>query len=139
MHLVTVSTTLEFPIDAVWALVGDFGNLKAWSRAVIDCTAEGEGVGAHRSIATAGGIVRERLDAWDPVAKRLTYTPVSGSSLPVRGLQATISLFAQSDAETLIEWRIDGEPIEAAGDVVELLRKRYSARLEELRSVLARS
>lgn len=131
MHIVTVTRHIAAPAQKVWRLAGDFGGLRAWSRAVVDCTLEGDGVGCHRTITTAGGAVRERLDALDPAAMRLAYTPVSGSSLPVTGLHATLQLFAVPDG-TRAEWRLDGEPQGSPTEVAALLKARYAARLEEL-------
>lgn len=129
---VSVTATLDAPIAAVWALVGDFANLPAWSPSVVACRMEGSGVGSHRVIVTAAGEVRERLDALDPAQHRIVYTPVAGSSLPLRGSQASIHLTAEG-GRTHVVWRIEGEPMKPAGEVEELLRVRYAARLEDLR------
>lgn len=136
---ISVYAELQASPDAVWKLVGDFANLAAWSPAIHGCVMDGEGVGAHRTIRTAAGAVRERLDEWDPQAKRLAYTPVSGSSLPVRGLRATIALSALPSGSTRVEWRIEGEPTQPQAAVEALLQKRYAARLEDLRNALQRT
>lgn len=132
----SVCATLDAPIDAVWVLVGDFANLPAWSPAVTGCTMEGAGVGAHRTIVTAAGEVRERLDAWDGGNHRIAYTPVSGSSLPLRGAHASIQLVAQEQHRTRVEWCIEGEPTSPPDQVEQLLRARYSARLGDLQRAL---
>ena len=139
MHIVTATATFDAPADAVWAIVGDYGGLKAWSRAVQQCELEGSGVGGHRVLTTAAGRIRERLDAWDPAARRLVYTPVSGSSLPVRDLQASITVTPTGPAGSRVDWRIEGEPLGPTAEVAAQLRARYQARLEELRDVLARA
>lgn len=131
MHIVTVTRHIAAPAQKVWRMAGNFGGLRAWSRAVVDCTLEGDGVGCHRTITTAGGTVLERLDALDPAAMRLVYTPVSGSSLPVTGLRATLQLFAVPEG-TRVEWRLDGEPQGSPAEVAALLKTRYAARLKEL-------
>lgn len=138
MHLVTVSAHYPAPSDAVWRVVGDFGGLRAWSRSVQECILEGAGVGSHRVIVTAAGRIRERLDEWDAVAQRLSYTPVSGSSLPVRDLRATIAVMALPQS-TRVDWTIEGEPVGDAAEVAALLQARYAARLEELRGAIAKA
>ena len=135
MHIVTVTATLNAPVEPVWALVGNFGGLKAWSASVKDCIVEGHGVGSHRVIVTAAGSVRERLDEWDPSAYRVVYAVESGSSLPVRGMRATITLTPETGSRTRVDWRVDGEPLGRTEEVAAQLTTRYQARLEELRSV----
>jgi hypothetical protein len=135
---VLVTTELNSSADAVWALVGDFGNLPAWSPAVRGCTVDGTGVGSHRTILTANGEVRERLEAWEPERWHLAYAPVSGSALPVRGLKASISLLPAGAQRTRLNWRLEGEPLRPQAEVEQLLRTRYAARLDDLRDALAR-
>lgn len=137
MPIATISKELAFPVEDVWRIVADFGNLRSWSRAVTDCICEGQGIGSHRVIVAGASRVRERLDEWDPVAHRMVYTPVSGSSLPVRALRATIALTPLSAERTRVDWIIEGEPLGDASQVAAQLHARYAARLEELRGALA--
>jgi len=138
VHLLTVSATFDAPPAAVWAVVGDFGGLPAWSRAVQKCELEGSGVGCHRLLTTAAGQVRERLEVWDPEARRLAYSIVSGSSLPVRDTLAAISVTPLQAGGSQVDWRVDGEPLGDRAAITNQLRARYEARLGELREVLAR-
>ena len=62
------------------------------------------------------------------MAQRLSYTPVSGSSLPVRALRATIAVTALQPQDTRVDWTIEGEPIGDPAEVAALLQTRYAAR-----------
>ena len=139
MNIVTVTADIDATPASVWAFAGDFGGLAAWSRAVQDCVVEGQGVGAQRTITLANGKVRERLEEHDPAAMRIAYAVVSGSTLPVAGLRATIQLTALGCRGTRAEWRLDGDPKGDVRQVQSLLRARYEARLEELRNAVRQS
>ena len=138
MHIVTVSTILEAPAGDVWAVAGDFGGIRRWSSAIQDCQVEGTGVGSLRTLTTAGGQVREQLVEWDPAARRLGYGVISGSSLPVRGMRAWITVTPTGERACRVDWRIEGEPTAPVESVSQQLRSRYAARLQELRDCVAK-
>lgn len=138
MQLATVSRAVEAPAEAVWAIVGDFGGIQKWSRAIQNCETEGTGVGSHRTLMTAAGQVREQLIEWDPVNRRIGYGVVSGSSMPVRNMRAWITVTPSDAGGSKVEWRVEGEPTAPVEAVSEQLRARYAARLEELSDCMAK-
>ena len=138
MHIVTITAHIDSPAQRVWDLVGDFGGLAAWSRATRDCRLEGEGVGCLRVITGANGEVRERLEERDGASMRLVYSAVSGSTLPVAGMRATLELTQDPQGGTRVDWRIDGDPQGDLAEVAALLQPRYAARLVELRDAALR-
>ncbi|MES2480673.1 MAG: SRPBCC family protein [Pseudomonadota bacterium] len=133
MHIITITAYIDSPPLRVWELVGNFGGLTAWSRAAQGCRLEGEGVGCHRVITLAGGEVRERLEERDGASMRLAYSVISGSTLPVTGMRATLQLTPNAQGGTRVDWTLEGEPQGAPAEVAALLQPRYAARLEELR------
>lgn len=140
MPLLTVSETLDWPIEEVWALLGDFGGLPRWSPAIPACTLEGSGVGSHRLVQIGTGVassqIRERLEAYDAQAHFVSYRPVSGSTLPLADPLMSQRLTALGPRQTRIDWVIDGRPTQPEAEVVEKLRARYIGRIQDLRNAL---
>src|SRR5262245_48773798 len=64
--------TISAPVDKVWAIVRDFGNL-AWG-GIPGVTLEGEGIGAVRTFTSRGVTIRERLEALDDLGHTLSYS-----------------------------------------------------------------
>ncbi len=101
----------RFPIsaDALWALIGDFGDVGKWSgRPPEACIQDGEGIGALRTLTLAdGGQIVDRLDAQGPYF--YSYSIVT-SPLPVKAYTATMAVAAIDDGTCELTWRGDVEP-----------------------------
>jgi hypothetical protein len=50
MTQVSCKITIYAPADAIWQLIGDFGAAGQYLAGVVNCTVEGEGVGARRTL-----------------------------------------------------------------------------------------
>lgn len=112
MASVQVQDRLNASIDQVWQLVADFGGIGKWidPSLVKSCEADGNNVGAMRTIVLAdGGVVKERLDALEPGARRFTYAIVGESPIPVDNYSATVKL-TEADGGTQIDWVSTFEP-----------------------------
>ncbi len=83
----------RFPVsaDALWALIGDFGDTTKWSGSGPDvCRAEGKGVGSLRTLKLpTGAEIVDRLTAQGSLS--YSYEVVSGP-LPVETYEATMSV-----------------------------------------------
>jgi N-acetylglutamate synthase-like GNAT family acetyltransferase len=101
MGEVTVTGTVAAPVDKVWAIVRDFGNL-AWG-GIAGTTLEGRGVGAVRTFASQGLTIRERLETLDELAHTLTYSILEPSPVPWTSHLARIALVPER-AGTRVEW-----------------------------------
>ena len=55
MTQASCKTTIHAPADAVWQVIGDFGAACPYLARVVNCTVEGEGVGAQRTLTSADG------------------------------------------------------------------------------------
>lgn len=63
------------PASAIWQVISDFGTADQYLSGVVDCTVEGEGVGALRTLTIFdGSTIVERLDMLDAVTQRLRYS-----------------------------------------------------------------
>jgi Polyketide cyclase / dehydrase and lipid transport len=91
--MVRVETRHVFPMpaDALWAMIGDFGNTGKWSgRPPEACIRSGEGIGSLRTLTLADGqVIVDRLDAEGPIS--YTYSIVT-APLPVAAYTATMSV-----------------------------------------------
>ena len=84
-------TTINLPADAIWQVLSDFGAACRYLVMVINCTVEGEGVGALRTLTYAdGSTIVERLDTLDDVAHRLSYALLSDT--PFRDCLTTVAV-----------------------------------------------
>ncbi len=137
MEIMSITEALAWPAQRVWPVVSDFGALKRWNPAVLDCTLEGEGVGAVRTFATRAATVRERLDSRDDAAMRVSYTILSGSTIKVRDGRLVISVRPLGDNQCALTWTLAGEPDGASLDELrELTERRYRGRVDDLRAYL---
>lgn len=112
MASVQVQGQVNASVDEVWQLVADFGGLGKWAdpQLIASCQADGNNVGAVRTIVLAdGGAIRERLDALEPDAHRFTYAIVGESPIPVDNYSATVKLTA-GEGGTLVDWVSTFEP-----------------------------
>jgi hypothetical protein len=109
--MVSVKVTERVPVSAgqVWEIFRDFGGVRRFTPQIEQCTVEGEGVGAVRTITMPGGLqIQERLEALDEAARTLSYAIVSGPA-PFRDYLATIRVSEDGDGCT-IDWSSHFEP-----------------------------
>lgn len=114
-----VEARLDHPIDAVWLRIAAFGGLQHWADGVSDCTVEGAGVGAVRTVTRNGNTVCERLEAIDAEARTLRYQILPPHPLPADDVHGNVALTALDNGATKIVWRSDATnfraPPEALG------------------------
>ena len=92
MAEVTVNGTINTDADKVWELVSDFNGLDELVEAVVDCTTEGSGIGAVRTLTLAdGGEVKEKLESLHPDQHLLTYSIVA-SPMPIENYIGTMQV-----------------------------------------------
>ena len=111
-HTAYYSTVFDAPIDAVWALIRDFGGLGDWHPGVVKCELlgglRGMEIGAIRVLTLVDGAqVTERLVAFDEENRSFTYQIVE-SGLPVAEYSATTKCYTIVDGnKTFCEWYAD--------------------------------
>jgi len=132
-----ISTILDHPIEAVWGHVAAFGGLEHWADGVSDCSVEGNGAGAIRTVVRNGGSVRERLEAIDPRTHMIRYQILPPHPLPADEVHGNIILRAIGPEATELVWRSDAidfrVPPEALGARIEQF---YRDSAEGLRRLL---
>ena len=105
-----VTETLAFPVDTVWALLRDFGNV-SWVPGLGDSVrVEGEGVGMSRFFGAPGAEIQETLVAFDDSAKTFSYEIPNNLPLPLDQYLATVQLTDLGAGQTQIEWSCEANP-----------------------------
>ncbi|KAF4417022.1 white collar 1 [Fusarium acutatum] len=70
-----VTPELDYAIEEVWSIIFKFDAVAAWSPMVVQCTTEGEGIGAVRSAVTdSGAHFNEKLEIFDHEARTISYS-----------------------------------------------------------------
>ena len=119
-----VSSTLKInaPADAIWQVIGDFGAAGQYLAGVVDCTVEGEGVGALRTLTSAdGSAIVERLETLDAASQRLSYALLTDT--PFGNCLTTMALRDLGSNQAELAWTAtlqpDGLPESEAVDLLE--------------------
>lgn len=98
MTATSVSKSYPVSADALWSLIGDFGNVQKWTgRGPESCISEGEGIGSLRTLNLADG--RSIVDRLDAVGQRSYSYSIVTSPLPFNSYNATMAV-APIDAES---------------------------------------
>ena len=139
MTHVSSSITILAPADAAWQLLSDFGAACRYLIMVVDCTVEGQGVGALRTLTyTDGSTIVERLEALDEAAHRLSYTLLTDT--PFRDCLTTVIVRDLGCGRCEVEWaatfEADGLP---ASEAVEMLEGAFELNSRALQLFLVRA
>jgi len=134
---VATSAVLDAPIEAVWAIVSDFGNLQRWHPMVARCEADGDAVGSMRTVHFADWWASERLERLDPQAHVFGYAVVDSSRPPNIGVNGSITLSEAGPGRTRVDW-MSGHPDDHphAAVVNPALEAYYPQRVNHLRNAL---
>ncbi|CAB4924722.1 unannotated protein [freshwater metagenome] len=135
------STVVDAPVDAVWAVIRDFGDW-SWFPAVESnvLLADGRGDRPQSVRDLNGGAAHERLLGLDDDAHVITYTLDTAVWPPVRNYLAQISLHRVTDGDcAFIHWTatFDTDAAEADQVAAAVGSAVYEAALEGLRARLA--
>ena len=122
MSYASCMTLINLSADAIWQVISDFGAAGQYLAGVVDCTVEGEGVGALRTLTSAdGSAIVERLETLDAASQRLSYalltdTPFSNclTAMAVRDLGPH-----QAELTWSASFQPDGLPASEAVDLLE--------------------
>ena len=134
--MATASSVIEVPVsaDQVWQLIGGFNTLPDWLPFIVKSEASDGGRVRHLQTAD-GGVVVERLQSFDNVARTYSYT-IEQSPFPVSAYLATLQVETLTDASAKVTWSGVFTPAAGTTDaaVEELFAGVYSGGLEALRA-----
>ncbi|MDZ7659013.1 SRPBCC family protein [Fodinibius sp.] len=104
MQKVKVSGTINAPVEKVWELASNFGELNQIVEGVSDCTIEGNGVGAVRTLTLQdGGKVKEKLESLDKAKRVLKYS-ILDSPMPIQNYTGTMQVDELEDGRSKFSW-----------------------------------
>ncbi len=111
--IVTVSTVIDAPVEAVWGLLDDYAHWHHWidrlDSMVMDDGLDQAPVGSTRIVGLGGGrSVRERLVAKDSEQRRLSYAFDGPTPYPVRRYVGTVQVQpVTTSGHTFVTWSGD--------------------------------
>jgi hypothetical protein len=106
----------------MWQMIGDFGAACRYLGMVIDCTVEGQGIGAQRTLTYADGSrIVERLETLDDASRRLSYVLLTDT--PFRDCVTTVTVHELDGGRCEVTWsavfQSDGLPANEAREMLE--------------------
>lgn len=110
MTKVSKSITIDQPADVVWRVISDFGAAGQHLAGVVDCTVEGEGVGALRTLTHAdGSTTLESLESRDEADQQLSYALLTDT--PFGNCLTTMALRDIDPNQTELAWSASFQPV----------------------------
>ena len=116
------SASIQIPVgaDRVWQLIGGFNALPDWLPYIPESTSQ-EGGRVRHLLNPEGGVIIERLMAFDEKARYYTYHIVQ-APFPVKDYFSTLRVSDGPDGEgALVEWSGEFSPVNASEQDVSLL------------------
>ena len=122
MTQVLTKIMIHAPADVIWQVVSDLGAACQYLPGVVNCTVEGEGVGALRTLINAdGSTIVERLEALDEITHRLSYVLLTDT--PFRDCVTTVTVHELDGGRCEVTWsavfQSDGLPANEAREMLE--------------------
>lgn len=104
MTQANVTKKVNASADALWEQLGNFAGIKAGGP-ITSVSYEGDGVGMVRTLNMGGGVVVERLEQHDPVARTFTYAIINDDCpLPFADYSATVKIADNGDGSATVDW-----------------------------------
>ena len=120
---------LSMPVETVWQLISDAGDVSRWFPLVK--TSETEGPQRHL-ILQDGTTVVEDIITNDPVQRRFQYA-ISDGGIPVQSHLSTVDVIEVSDGSTLVVYSVELEP----ADLLDVLGPAVEEAVQNIPSVLS--
>ena len=139
MAKVEVSEAIAASAAKVWELLRDFGGISRWAGPMLQSVeVEGSGVGAVRRAGLPGGLsLAERLEAFDDRGRRLSYSIVEKSPIPVRSYLATMKVVETGANACRLDWSSTFEPDGATDEQAQkMIRGVYTNGIAGIRKAL---
>lgn len=134
------SARLPHSADAVWRMVGDFGNAAIGKGAVERIDVEGEGIGRIRTLHIAGGIgtLRERLEEHSDADRYYVYRVIDGGPVNFANYLAMAAVMPCGAGASILTWITMADAVEGHDDEVRaMLQGNIDLVLQNVRDGLA--
>lgn len=134
MQKIKINDTINTSANKIWKLVGDFGGLDNFVEAIADCTTDGKGVGAIRTLTLQdGGEVKEKLESLDNDKRVLEYS-ILESPMPIKNYKGKMEVNKLSDTTSEFIWSSTFEAAEEnEKEMEEALAGLYTVGVEGLK------
>jgi len=101
---IRVEHEIDAAADVVWPVISDFGGIDRFMPGLEKVEVQGQGVGAIRTVSTAGGgRIQERLESFDPKARSFSYSLLPGA-VPVQNYRATVKVAESGPGKSRVQW-----------------------------------
>jgi hypothetical protein len=109
MASVRVTRQYDHPVEKVWGLVSDFGNI-SWMPAGTECRVEGKGPGMIRHIGAGPSMtLPETLESVDDATRTLIYTIPGELPFPATDYRSTM-VVREKGSGCELDWSCTYEP-----------------------------
>ena len=122
MTLASSKIIIHAPADAIWQVICDFGAACRYLSRVVNCTVEGTGIGALRTMTSAdGSTIVECLKVLDESARNLSYALLTDT--PFHNCLTIMMVRDMGPSQAELEWsatfEADGLPASEAAELME--------------------
>ena len=121
-----------------WEVLAAFGEC-GWIPNVESCELEGEGIGSVRKLKLGPMEIHERLEAFDPEARTLSYSIVQGP-MPTENYLATVTVSPGSNGGVRVQWGakfdVRGMDDDAANGLAQGIEGSYAGMVDALGSAI---
>lgn len=138
MQKVTVKATINAGAKEVWKWVSNFSALDKYVEAISDCTIEGSGIGAVRTLTLQdGGKVKERLEEIDHEKTTLKYSMLD-SPMPVANYTGTMQVRELGNNKSEFTWSSEFEVTQGSEkEIKEAMEGLYSLGVDGLNKLVS--
>jgi hypothetical protein len=97
-----VDKQISGSLEKAWGVLAAFGEC-GWIPGIEGCELEGSGIGSVRKLKMGGMEIHERLEAFDPEARSLSYSIIAGP-MPTENYLATVTLSDAGSGKVRVQW-----------------------------------
>lgn len=108
MATYTFNGTIDAPAERVWSVVRDFTG-GGWMG--VEMTTDGEGLGAHRTIAMGSSSLTEKCERLDDDERVMGYTITEGAGMPFEDYHSEMQVKPAGDDASELVWTANYEPV----------------------------
>lgn len=128
--------TIHASVDAIWRVISDFSASAKYLAMVTNCSVQGSGIGALRTLTYLdGSVIVERLEMVDEATHGLSYTLLSDTAFG--SCLTTMALRDLSLDQTNLIWTADFHPsILPVNEVQPLMQSLLAANCQALKQFL---
>lgn len=130
---------IDQPIEKIWAVVSDFGNV-GWGMPGVPVTTEGKGVGMVRTMHIPNSDpVAEVLETLDPATHSFSYS-IAKMPMPMTDFVGWAKLEKISDTKTRVNWGAKGQTTEGgnAADLNAMFEGMYGQLISALEAEVSK-